>query len=79
MGRADHGPVMDQKCKVQIDEETLHPDLSTEYILGQEALNACCLLCQTSHKTVKLFYGPFGQSSKHRNQISAQTSQEGIK
>ena len=28
MGRADHGPVMDQKCKVQIDEETLHPDLS---------------------------------------------------
>ena len=47
MGRADHGPVMDQKCKVQIDEETLHPDLSTEYMLGQEALKTCCLLCQT--------------------------------
>ena len=42
MGRADHGPVMDQKCKVQIDEETLHPDLSAEFILGQEALSTCC-------------------------------------
>ena len=66
MGRADHGPVMDQKCKVQIDEETLHPDLSTEYMLGQEALKTCCLFCQTAHKTDELFYGPFVQSNMHR-------------